>query len=174
MSTNIADIDNHRLPTAYKALIATNVVTFGAAVVTGLTGAFFSGGEDYKGANIPMMHLFFYSSLALAIAFVVGLAAIHVWCANSRVFKAQQAARDAAKARLEARYGLRVSWVAINELLRAYVANNSQPVLTHLARFDSVKADGSPASYALRLNADGDFEVWGISGVEWVPVPVKA
>jgi cytochrome bd-type quinol oxidase subunit 2 len=170
LTVNIAEIDNDNQTTLFKTLFVLNGVLFALALASAVTGIAFSGGEDYKGANIPMMHLFYWSALGLLIAFVLGVITIILVDTNSNVRKAQKAAREAAQKRLEGQYSIAIAWHAIRELWMGYSANDQQPDVTHLARFDSMKADGSPASYALRLNAVGDFEVFGTSGVEWVAV----
>lgn len=164
-----------RFTTSMKALVVLQIVSVLSSFALTLVGALHTESRDGTRASNPDVYVpcFIAAAVLVAVFTIAALLTIYL-SKNQPERKRQVSSWVAARRRVEAQYGAEIAEGAIVVLTNDYVRNDRQPDSTFLARFDSVQSDGSPASYALRANADGILEVFVTSGVEWVAVEVAA
>ena len=170
---HISEFDNFRTTPLMKFTFTANFITiFGAFASLFLAATNSNSEQNYLDGNETLAWIFGGLSILLLLLFISGVIFHQHLDSNASERKRQEADRVSAAKRLNAKYGVAVPYSSIVKLKRAYVNNDRQPVVAHLARFDSVKVDGNPGSYALRMNDSGNLGVFSTLGVEWVPVPV--
>lgn len=171
-TTNIAEFDNDLEIPSVKIVFFGNIALFfglmGFLFVASLNIGY--GNADHS-TNLNFVLFFVGGDLASFVLFIGGMLLFCYLDKNAPERKRQAAARQASLNLLETQYGINIPYRAVDELRARYVRNSRNVDPLFLSRFDSVQDNGTPGSYALRMNANGVIEMFSTVGVEWVSVP---